>query len=176
MFGVPASNLYGSVVVQRPLERHGADHVAAALVRRHRLEQRRRAVEHADAGRAEHLVSRERVEVAAERLHVDRHVRDRLRAVDEHRDPARVREPDDRLDRIDRAERVRDVRRRRRSACDPSAGVSNASRLQLAASVIGMTRSRAPFSSQSICHGTMFEWCSIAEMTTSSPGPTCARP
>ena len=30
----------------------------------------------------------ERVEVAVERLHVDRHVRHRLRAVDQHRDAA----------------------------------------------------------------------------------------
>src|ERR1700724_325828 len=39
-----------------------------------------------------------------------------------------------------------------------------------------MTRRRAPFSSQRICQGTMFEWCSIAEMTISSPGPTRTRP
>ena len=29
---------------------------------------------------------------------------------------------------------------------------------------------------ESICQGTMLEWCSIAVMTTSSPAPTCARP
>ena len=91
MFGVPASNLYGTVVVQRLLERDRRDHVAAALVRRHRLEQRAPAVEHADAGRAEHLVAREHVEVAVERLHVDHEVRHRLRAVDEHDRAARVR-------------------------------------------------------------------------------------
>ena len=95
MFGVPASNLCGSDVVERPLERHRADHVAAALIRRHRVEQRRLPVEHADAGRPEDLVAGERVEVAVERLHVDRHVRDGLRAVDEHRNPAAVREPHD---------------------------------------------------------------------------------
>ena len=42
------------------------------------------AVDHADAGRGEHLVAGEDEEVAVERLHVDRHVRDRLRAVDQH--------------------------------------------------------------------------------------------
>ncbi len=31
-------------------------------------------------------------------------------------------------------------------------------------------------SSQSICQGTMFEWCSISVMSTSSPGPTLVRP
>ena len=38
-------------------------------------------------------------------------------------------------------------------------------------SFMGMTRSLAPFSSQSICQGTMLEWCSIAEMMISSPAP-----
>ena len=41
------------------------------------------AVDGADAGRREHLVAGEDEEVAVERLHVDRHVRDRLRAVDD---------------------------------------------------------------------------------------------
>ena len=39
-----------------------------------------------------------------------------------------------------------------------------------------MTRSFAPFSSQSICQGTMLEWCSMAEMMISSPALTCVRP
>ena len=43
-------------------------------------------------------------------------------------------------------------------------------------SSMGATTSRAPFSSQSICQGTMFEWCSRAEISTSSPAPTCFRP
>jgi hypothetical protein len=41
---------------------------------------------------------------------------------------------------------------------------------------MGTTRSVAPVSSQSICHGTMFEWCSSAVMITSSLGPTVRRP
>ena len=36
-------------------------------------------------------------------------------------------------------------------------------------------RSVAPVRSHSSCHGTMFEWCSISEMTISSPGPTRSR-
>ena len=91
MSGVPASNLYGSVVVGGLLEGDRADHVAAALIRRHRFEQRGLAVEHADAGGPEQLVPGEGVEIAVERLHVDRHVRHGLRAVDQHRDAARVR-------------------------------------------------------------------------------------
>ena len=57
----------------------------------------RLAVEHADAGRAVELVPGGDVEVAAERLHVDRHVRRRLRAVDQDRHAARVRDADDLL-------------------------------------------------------------------------------
>ena len=41
---------------------------------------------------------------------------------------------------------------------------------------IGMWRSTMPRSSRSICHGTMFEWCSISVITTSSPGSRKARP
>ena len=39
-----------------------------------------------------------------------------------------------------------------------------------------MTRERAPFSSQSICHGTMLEWCSSAGIRISSPADSVARP
>jgi hypothetical protein len=67
--------LVRQLVVGGLLEGDRRDHVAAALVGRHRLEQGGLAVEHADAGRAVHLVPREGVEVAAERLHVHRHVR-----------------------------------------------------------------------------------------------------
>ena len=34
----------------------------------------------------------------------------------------------------------------------------------------------APFVWHTCCHGKMFEWCSIIEMTTSSPEPTLAMP
>ena len=39
-----------------------------------------------------------------------------------------------------------------------------------------MTRSVAPVRSQASCHGTMFEWCSIAEISTSSPAERLAWP
>ena len=53
---------------------------------------------------------RKRVEIAIEILHVDFHVRRRLRAVHQHRHAARARKRHDLLDRIDGAERVRHVR------------------------------------------------------------------
>ena len=40
----------------------------------------------------------------------------------------------------------------------------------------GATRRRAPFSLQSICHGTMLAWCSSQLMTISSPALDVARP
>src|ERR1035441_4660719 len=43
-------------------------------------------------------------------------------------------------------------------------------------SFMRMTRSLAPFSSHNICQGTILEWCSIAEMTISSPAFTFLRP
>ena len=66
-----------------------------------------RAVDGADAGRREHLVAGEDEEVAVERLHVDRHVRDRLRAVDDDDGAVAMRDGDHLRDRRDRAERVR---------------------------------------------------------------------
>ena len=47
------------------------------------------AVQHADAGRREHLVPGERVEVGVQAADVDRQVRDGLGAVDEHPGPGR---------------------------------------------------------------------------------------
>ena len=38
-----------------------------------------------------------------------------------------------------------------------------------------MYSSRAPRSWHSSCHGTTFEWCSIAVISTTSPAPTCSR-
>ena len=61
---------------------------------------------------AVHLVTREGVEVAAERLHVDGEVRHALRAVDHHDRARAVRERGELGDRIHRAEHVRDVRER----------------------------------------------------------------
>ena len=61
---------------------HLADHLAAAVERRHGLEMLVLAVEHADAGRPVELVTGEDVEIAAEVLHVDVEMDGGLRAVD----------------------------------------------------------------------------------------------
>ena len=128
MFGVPASNLYGRSLYVGLLEGDRADHVAAALVRRHRFEQLCLAVEHADAGGPEQLVPGEGVEIAVERLHVDLHVRHGLRAVHQHRNVPRG-APCSIISahRIDRAERVRDVRERHQPRALRSAAFSNRS-------------------------------------------------
>ena len=71
------------------------DHVAAALVGRHGVQQPGLAVENADARRPEHLVAGEGVEIGVQRLHVDLHVRRGLRAVDQRQGAGAVRHLDD---------------------------------------------------------------------------------
>ncbi len=77
------------------------DHVAAAEERRHRLEQLGLAVQDADAGRPVRLVTGPGVEVDV--AHVDRQVRDGLRAVDHHPGAGGVRAAGDVGDVVDRA-------------------------------------------------------------------------
>ena len=67
----------GFEAVRRFLERaffegDADDHLAAAVPRRHRIEQLRASVEHADPGRSAHFVSGEGEEIAAQFLHIDR--------------------------------------------------------------------------------------------------------
>ena len=57
---------------------HFADHLAAAVERRHRGELLVLAVEHADAGRPVELVAGEGIEIAADVLHVDVEMHRRL--------------------------------------------------------------------------------------------------
>src|ERR1044071_3574379 len=61
---------------------HLADHLAAAVERRHGGEMRVLAIEHADAGRPVQLMARDGVEIAVEIAHVDLEMDRRLRAVD----------------------------------------------------------------------------------------------
>ena len=77
--------LGGQVGVGRLFEGDGLDHLAAALVRRHPLEQGFLAVEDADTGRAEELVPGEGIEVAVQLLYVDGEVRHGLGAVEDGR-------------------------------------------------------------------------------------------
>ena len=97
---------------RRLFERHVADHVAAALPRRHDLQQFFLGVNGADAGGAENLVPGEDEEVAAELLHVDRDVGDRLRAVDQHAGAVALGHLGHLGHRQDRAQAVRGVRQR----------------------------------------------------------------
>ncbi len=69
-------------------EADAADHVAAALIRRHRGQHLGAAPEHTDAGGAVELVTGENIEVATQRLHVHRQMRHGLRAIDQHRHAA----------------------------------------------------------------------------------------
>ena len=90
-------------------ETHFANHVATAEERRHRLQVFALRPQRAGAGGAEHLVPGERVEIAAQRLHVDRPVRHRLRAIDQQRDAAPAAFACDLAHRVDRAQHVGDM-------------------------------------------------------------------
>ena len=104
----------GLEAVRRRRERRaghpdGLDHLAPAEERRQRGEQVVAAPEHADAGRADHLVPGEGDQVGPERVHVDRHLRHGLRGVDDDRRAVRVRRRGDLRHRVDGAEHVRHV-------------------------------------------------------------------
>ena len=143
-------------VVGRLLERDRADHVAAALVRRHRLQERGLAVQDADAGRPVKLVAGEDVEVAVQLLHVDA-----AGAARPGPHPPAPAHPAVRRAMICRTglivpseldtwttdtKRVRGV-----------SSFSNSSSSSSPASLMGTTRRTAPFSSHRICQGTMLE-------------------
>ena len=159
----------------RLLEGDVLDHVAAALPGRHGFEDARAAIDDADAGRREHLVAGEDEEVGVQRLHVDRHVRDRLRPVDERDGAVTMGHGDHLRDRRDGAQRVRhladrgDARPRREQLLvfleDDLPGV-----------VHGRDPQLAPFSAASCCQGTMLAWCSRCVMTISSPSLTLRPP
>jgi hypothetical protein len=99
----------------RASQRHLADHTAAPHEWRHILKEREFAVECPGAHRPEHLVPREGEEVSIERLHVDRHVGNALRAVDDDDGSGVVRHANDLGRRINRAQAIRDVRKRYQS-------------------------------------------------------------
>ena len=96
------------VVVGRALDADGLDHVAARLEGVHGLEQLAPAVEDPGAGRAEHLVAAEGVEVAAQRAHVNRLMGRALGAVDQHGGPGLLRGGHHLSCGVDGAERVAD--------------------------------------------------------------------
>src|SRR5215470_1261004 len=85
------------------------DHLAAAPCGLERLQRLAASVEHADPRRAQHLVTREHVEVGPQRRQIQRQVGSALRAVEEHERPRAVRALHDLGHRIDRAQHVRHV-------------------------------------------------------------------
>ena len=91
MAGVPASNFQGSSLGLKSAQMHLADHVAAAHEGGHGVQDLAAAPQHADAGRAEHLVARKGHEINIQRLHVHRHVRHSLARVQQHQRAGLVR-------------------------------------------------------------------------------------
>ena len=98
--------LGGNYVVEGLLESNGANHLAAALVGRHSVQQVGAAIEGADAGGAVELMAGEDVEVAADALHIYRYVGDGLGAVQQDGDAAGVGQLHDLLRRVDGAEGI----------------------------------------------------------------------
>src|SRR6202007_2052619 len=97
------------------LESDAEDHLAAALPGRHCRQQLTAAVEHADFGRPVSLMSGEGIEVATERLHVDRQPWCRLTAVDQHLGALPVCKTNDGLDWHERARRIGDMGHRHKT-------------------------------------------------------------
>src|SRR5207253_3914742 len=81
-------------VINRLVESNGGNHVSAALVRWHGLQQFGLAVKNANSGRTINLVAGEGIEVAVKILYVHLHTRRSLRSVDQNWNVARVRHAD----------------------------------------------------------------------------------
>ena len=167
--------LVGGVVVDGLLEADRQDHVAAALIGGHLLEQLAPAVEDADAGRPVHLVAgqarRNRSRAPARRWGGGGRPARRRRG----RGPPRRGRLGDLPDRVDRAEHVGDVGDR------DELGPLADQRLELVDQELASVVDRCdpqpgarPLAD--ICQGTMLEWCSISVMSTSSPSPRWAAP
>ena len=88
------------------------DHLAATEERRQLGQQVVATPQHADAGRADHLVPGEGDQVRTQLDHVDRQLRDGLRGVQHDRRADGVTQCDDLADRVDGAEHVGHVRHR----------------------------------------------------------------
>ena len=112
MSGVPASKPMRRFLELGLLVFDGQNHFAAALIRRHGVEQFLPSPQHADAGRPANFVAGEREEIAADGLHVHGHVPGALRAVHERGDAELARAGAKVGDGIHRAHRVRDVNHR----------------------------------------------------------------
>ncbi len=131
----------------------------------------RRAHSAPGAHRAEHLVAAERVEVGAELLDVDRHVRHGLGAVDEHERAGRVGHLDHLADRVDRARACSMTWVKATSFGLSRSRTSKTSRRRIPSSVIGMNSRSPSISWTRICHGTRLAWCSISVRTICVAAP-----
>src|SRR5262249_60898965 len=92
--------------------RNSGDHVSAALIRRHSLEQPGLSIQHPDTCRSINLVTRECIEVTVEILDVNSVVRRRLSSIDHHRNISTVGQPNHLPSWIYRSQRIRDMRDR----------------------------------------------------------------
>ena len=130
----------------------------------------------ADPGRPVELVPGEGIEVDPERDEVERQLRRRLGAVDEHQRPRVVRHPGDLGDRVLGAEDVGDVgdgdklrpaleqhRRATSRSSNPSSSIGNP--VDLGEGALG-----------ELCQGTMLEWYSISVSRMRYPAPMLAAP
>ncbi len=101
--------LVRQVVVQRLFKRDHADHVAATLIGRHGIQQCGFAIQRADAGRPENLVSGKCVKIAIELAYVNPQMRDRLCSVEQYRHAMRMCQFDDAFYGRNCAERIRQM-------------------------------------------------------------------
>ena len=159
--------------VGRPLHPHQLDHRPAGEERRHRREQLAPPPQHADPGRAEHLVPGERREVDAQRGEVHRLVRHRLAGVEQRQRPDGPGPRHQLRDRQHGAQHVALVRERHdlRALATARASRGPAGRRR----VTPYHRRTAPVRRHSSCHGTRFAWCSSSVTTISSPGSSANR-
>ena len=164
MFGV-GLELVRRVVEHGAFEAHFADHLAAAEEGRHRLEVL--APPNAPVPVGPHILCPV-VEIAADGGDVDRHVRHRLRAVDQGRDAAPA--PSRQISRtglmvpgtFDTWVTPSSFVRRHR--------LNSASRSSVPSSRMSATLILAPVRCATSCHGTMLAWCSMRVSRMESPG------
>ena len=167
----------GRVQPRGLLERDDLDGASAKDRRRQGVEELRASPQGADAGRAEHLVSRERGEVHAERMRSPRGcaARTGMRRGMSAR-PPRGRAPRSRRDVRDEAGDVERVRERDDSWSSRRSTVASWSSTHAAQVVhLDPPERRRPCGHASCCHGMRLAWCSVSVTTIESPGPTRKR-
>src|SRR5262249_19144082 len=101
--------LVGRLAIDDAVLEYFPDHLAAAVERRHGLEVLVFSVEHADAAWAIKLVTGQRIEVAADILHVDVEVNGGLGTIEQYRNAARMGAADHLFDWHHSAQHVRHV-------------------------------------------------------------------